>query len=165
MASSGMRRTAHAAPTRATAVKTRTRILFRALHSMTRSTIARPSVRLPLRRRSGEGSERGAEARLGVDEEVRRGHDLLAGREARPHLVVSPGLPPELDGPRREASLALDDEDEAMGSGVEDRRLRDGELVPERDLDGGVDERLGAEVCVGCRDEHADACRPRRRIE
>src|SRR5215831_14893827 len=112
MASSGMCRTVQAAATSAAAVSNSTRPRLRALNSMMRSTMAASARGTGCGRFGGEGGERGAEARLGIDQEVRRGDDLVSLGDAVEHLVVAIRLAPEPHGARRERPGAGDDEDD-----------------------------------------------------
>src|SRR5512134_3655776 len=81
----------------------------------------------PRRRRSGalrgllrESRQGGAEAGLGVDEEVGRGDHLLAGAQAIEDLVVATRLAAELHGAGREGAGAADDEDDLLMAAGQD---------------------------------------------
>src|SRR5690349_13384472 len=111
IASSGTCRTAQTAPTIAAPVRTRTRNRFRALNSMMRSTMVAPSADLGRGRRA-ERRERRAEARLRVDQEVRRRDDALARLDAPEHLVVPVCLAPELHRARLEPPVPGQHEDD-----------------------------------------------------
>src|SRR5690349_12911083 len=91
--------THQSAPAMADATTMRTKYLFFALSSMIRSTIASPS----LGRRRGRLRERGhggAEARLRVDQEVRRRDDVIALAQSGEHLEVAFRARPEHDRAR-----------------------------------------------------------------
>src|SRR5262245_37240111 len=108
IASSGIFLIVQLAAASATAVKISTRNLLRALNSMIRSIIGAASVGVRRRRLRAERFQRCTKARLGIDQEVGRGDDLLAGFHAGKDLVVSLRVAPELDGTRFEPPAVAD---------------------------------------------------------
>src|SRR5262245_24896982 len=113
-ASSGVRRSAAIPRPRAAIVPATVKTLWRAERATRRSITTFSSP--PLRRRSQRA--------LGADEEVSRGHHVVAVAEPAHHLVVTAGADSELDFARREAPVAQVHEHDVALAGRQDRALR-----------------------------------------
>src|SRR5262249_61703252 len=91
----------------------------------------------------GDARERGLQARLRVDQEVRRGHDDLALREAPKDLEAGLELRAELDLPRLKPAPGPVHEHELAVAGGDHRVLRNDQARPEVRLQPVVSEHVG----------------------
>src|SRR5690349_21637081 len=150
IASSGVLRKALRPKPAATRMAATVSARFRAHLPMRRSIIA-PSPLRPVR----------LEPALGRDQEVPRGHDGLAGGEARDDFVLVARLRPQGHGARSEPPVSQIHEYDALVADVENGALRNRESLPHRGAEQHVHEHVGLQVAPGVGRHDADLRRPR----